>query len=611
MHNKTYFLGLFVFILLVVSCSSGPKKEEEKVQVLEQEKADWILDKTEFVKAIEFNFNTHLADTHRSMFPFDTIFNAYYSADFTPVWMVAFENEKNFDHYLDFLNTYALEEGLEGEWYATDTLAQLKKRMFSSDNPDYSILAIAERIMSTSIVQFHYDHIFGRVNPKDVLGENYMLPRRVVVNFELLSVLNYQNLITKVKEYEVQHYSYQEYKKLLGKWNVLKADTTISWEKIDFQKIEKLAPDSVTTLMPLIAGKLAQMGIITEQEASIADSFVYNKEFKPFIKRAQTSFGLMDDGILGRKTFNIINTTIDSRIEDIRVNMERCRWFLPDTTKKCVWVNIPNYTLVVNYVDSTKEMNVAVGKAKPHDYDEKMAKYQETRKWYDRPKDHSTPQIYSAIKYMVLNPTWTVPASIVQREMYWKMRKDSSYLRRNNYRVYFNKEEIDPDTVNWRKYKATNIPFKFVQKEGEGNALGRVKFIFYNPFSIYLHDTPQKSKFEWTERAVSHGCVRVAEPFTVAEFLLKGNKKVNYDDFRIKLGQEPLEEERLEEYDPLDTLEEIQPIDTTEIIYLHERVPVYFLYNTIFFNEEGHPVFRNDVYGYNRRIYSAMLRKED
>ncbi len=608
MYHKSIFS--FLFILLLSSCNSC-SKEEVVEESLELEAPTWNVDQDELVKAIENNFNTHLADTSRSIFPFDTIYHEYYTKDFNSIWVAAFENKENFNHYLDFLKEYALEEGLEGTWYNTDTLEKLKDKIFSQNKPDYSLLALAERIMSTSIVQFHYDHIFGRVDPTDVLGRLYMLPKRKVVNFDLLSVLDYKELITKVKEYEIQHYSYQEYKKLLGNWHAQKFDSSISWDKIDFKDLLKLGPDSTTTLMPAIANKLVQMGIITEEEAMLADSFVYKREFAPFIKRAQISFGLMDDGILGRKTFKIINTTIDSRIEDIRVNMERCRWYLPDTTKKCVWVNIPNFTLLANYVDSTKEMNVCIGKPRAHDYEKQLAKYKKTGLWYDKPKDHSTPQIYSSIKYMVLNPTWTVPASIVQREMYWKMRRDSSYLRRNNYRLYYGTKELNPDTIDWRLFKATNIPFKFVQKEGEGNALGRVKFIFYNPFSIYLHDTPQKSKFKWTERAVSHGCVRVSEPFDVAEFLLQGNKKVNYDDFRIKLGQEPLDEERLEEYDPLDTLAEIQPIDTTEIIYLHERVPVYFIYNTIFFNAEGHPVFRNDVYGYNRKIYSAMLGKEE
>ena len=93
-----------------------------------------------------------------------------------------------------------------------------------------------------------------------------------------------------------------------------------------------------------------------------------------------------------------------------------------------------------------------------------------------------------------------------------------------------------------------------MQVEGESNALGRVKYIFPNPYSIYLHDTPLKSKFKVKQRAVSHGCVRLAEPFEMARFLLEDNRKVNYDDFRIKMGMEPLDSIRLLEYDPLDTL---------------------------------------------------------
>lgn len=607
MWNKFKHINLILVLLLLVSCNTCTKKKEKS---LVKAAPEWLVDSDALATAIENDLKMVMADTHVA-FPYDTMFGFYYKNKFQSVWLPAFENEDNFDRLLNFVNAYALEEGLHGKWYFTDTLEQIKQKVFASGEPDYGILAIAERLMSIGILRLHKDHVFGRVDPKVVLGNNYMLPKRKVENFNLLSVLSYTNLKKEIKKHEIQHESYTLYKGLLKSWHQLKADSTMNWEEIDFGEVVKIGPDSVTNKMPQIANKLFQMGIITKEEAKLADSFIYNKEFAPLIKRAQTSFGLMDDGILGRKTFKIINTTIESRIEDIQVNMERCRWFLKDTTQKCIWVNIPNFTLVANYIDSTKEMAVCVGKPKQHDFDEKMKKYQKTQKWYDKPKDHSTPQIYAKIKFMVLNPTWTVPSSIVQREMYWKMRRDSSYLRRNNYRVYYKKEELNPDTIKWHKYKATNLPFRFVQAEGDHNALGKVKFIFYNPFSIYLHDTPQKSKFKWTERAVSHGCVRVSEPFQVAEFLLKENKKVNYDDFRIKLGEEPLDEERLEEWDPLDSLAEIQPIDSTEIIYLHERVPIYFLYNTIFFNEFDLPVFRNDVYGYNKLIYKAMLQEEE
>ncbi|MFT4523840.1 MAG: murein L,D-transpeptidase YcbB/YkuD, partial [Bacteroidia bacterium] len=162
------------------------------------------------------------------------------------------------------------------------------------------------------------------------------------------------------------------------------------------------------------------------------------------------------------------------------------------------------------------------------------------------------------------------------------------------------------DSINWAKYSPTKVPFNIVQKAGDENALGKVKFIFPNPFQIYLHDTPQKSKFKWTERAVSHGCVRVEKPLELGAFLTQNIKKYDEDDFRIMMGQEPLDAERLKDYDPLDSLAKLQPIDTTMLIRLEKSIPVYFLYNTIWFDQDGQVQYRNDVYDKNKYIIRAM-----
>ena len=286
--------------------------------------------------------------------------------------------------------------------------------------------------------------------------------------------------------------------------------------------------------------------------------------------------------------------------------MERIRWFELPEEPPFIAVNLPEFALYLHYPDSIAQMKVCIGKARPPSYDGQYDKYLQTGKWWDRPRDFETPQVSSKIHYLVINPTWTVPKSIITREMFYHMRRDSTYLRTNGYGVYYKGKSLNPDSINWKKYKADKIPFNIVQEAGEANALGKVKFIFPNPYQVYLHDTPQKSKFKWTERAVSHGCVRVEDPLKLGSFLMIYHHELDSDDFRIKMGYPPLSEERLEEYDPLDSLAEIQPIDTTEIIRLSESMPVYFLYNTIWFDEEDRPQFRTDVYDKNRRIIEAM-----
>jgi hypothetical protein len=134
-------------------------------------------------------------------------------------------------------------------------------------------------------------------------------------------------------------------------------------------------------------------------------------------------------------------------------------------------------------------------------------------------------QRYSNIDYVILNPTWTVPSSIVGREMYNLIVKNPNYLTKNNYQVLKNGEVINPNSINWRKYSPGNIPFTIRQNAGDDNSLGKIKFTFKNPFDVYLHDTPLKNKFKLNNRAVSHGCVRVQSPVDLTGFVLQQNTK--------------------------------------------------------------------------------------
>jgi murein L,D-transpeptidase YcbB/YkuD len=610
---KTYRPYLFILILLgsVLSCTEKKSHNDsgEKIRVVAHYDMDDVQDEIEdFLKSIK----------KKKSHPFnawaDSVLSFYEERDFHPLWDQGDTLSGVYKDLIAFLTESANKEGLNPEWYTVNELEKSYDKLLTYKRPRYSKRAKLECLISLNMMRIHADHIEGRTNPKDVFGGSYNLPVTKNEEIHLTEILNttlYQEVFDSSS---IRNLEYDSYRELLGKWIELKENGSI-WEVLDFDTIKKIEVGMPTELLPKVARKLWQMGIISNEELSLADSFEYNEEFEPIIKRAQTSFGLMDDGILGRNTIKILNTSIDSRIDEIRANMERIRWFTPDTSEKHILVNIPDYSLKINYIDSVKGMDVCVGKAKSHTFDEQLKKFEVTGKWWDRPQNHQTPQIYSKVRYMVLNPTWTVPQSIVMREMYHLMRRDSTYLSSHGYRVFDGDKELYPDTINWRKYEANNIPFKFVQKEGEANALGKVKFIFSNRFSIYLHDTPQKSKFKWTERAVSHGCVRISDPITMAEFLLKGNEKFSYDDFRIKLGMEPLEEERLKDYDPLDTLAEIRPIDTTELVYLHEKVPIYFLYRTIYFDEEQNPIFRNDVYNKNSILIESMnnasIREEE
>lgn len=534
----------------------------------------------------------------------DTLIDFYAARNFEPVWAATCTDSTGFMKWNQFIEKAAIEEGLYAKWYDLPRINDLRMDILEKNQWNYNQLAAMDIQMSLCLLHIHKDHIVGRTNPKEVFGGNYQLPQRDHSEFDWMSVLSQKEYQTRFAAQSIQDSFYLGLKSELMKYQKLLSDSVV-WEQVDFKDLKKLEPGDATELMPAIAAKLIQMGLINHTVLTSKDSVEYTKSFSKQIKAVQSAYSMTNDGIIGGQSMKLINTSLGDRIAEIMANMERVRWFYEDPQEKKVLVNLPDYTLNMASADSSKSMVVCVGKAKAANYLEQWKKYQESKRWYHKPKNHETPQIYSRIRYMVLNPTWTVPKSIIMREMYWRMLRDSSYLRRNKYRVYQGKNELYPDTINWRKYRANRLPFKIVQVEGEGNALGRVKYIFPNPFSIYLHDTPLKSKFKVKQRAVSHGCVRLAEPFEMARFLLEDNPRVNYDDFRIKMGLMPLDSIRLIEYDPLDTLAKIQPIDSTEVIYLHKPIPVYFVYRTLYFSE-GNPIYRYDIYHKNSAIIEAM-----
>jgi murein L,D-transpeptidase YcbB/YkuD len=262
----------------------------------------------------------------------------------------------------------------------------------------------------------------------------------------------------------------------------------------------------------------------------------------------------------------------------------------------------------MHWEDSIKTMRVCIGKNLPDNYDDLVRTYTDSGWLYKLPKNMETPQIASKITYMVINPTWTIPYSIIRNEMWWKLIKDPAYLKREGYKVYKGKTEVNGDTIQWGKIDKDKIPYQIVQNPGPKNSLGTVKYIFNNPFSIYLHDTPSKSSFKRTQRAVSHGCVRLQDPILFGEYLMQNSDSNNVDDFRIKMGYAPKDPDRLKDYDPADSTAAIHKLVETTIVRLEKPMPLYLDYRTVYFDANWTLHFCYDIYDQNKLILEAMNR---
>jgi len=268
------------------------------------------------------------------------------------------------------------------------------------------------------------------------------------------------------------------------------------------------------------------------------------------------------------------------------VNMERLRWKNKPAETRYVYVNIPDFRLdVIDSGKSVLNMKVCVGEGRNKQYLNSLESYNDTCK-EDKPFPHETPLLYSVIHSVEVNPVWNIPRSIATKEIIVQAADDPYYLSNKGINVYHNDKLVkDPETIDWSKVDPRKDEYEFKQQPGDQNSLGKIKFLFENRSSVYLHDTPAKDAFHYTMRAVSHGCVRLEKPLDLAHNLFR-------DTTRYNLIAKDMQEE-----DP-----------SPEDIALRPRVPVYITYVTCWADQDGQLQFRRDVYGQDIVLYDHMKK---
>lgn len=305
-----------------------------------------------------------------------------------------------------------------------------------------------------------------------------------------------------------------------------------------------------------------------------------------------------------------LNASSESERRILLLNMERFRWRMPETGDNYVMVNIPDFRLTwLDKQDTVITMKVCVGGKRENGYEEKLKAFAKSGNLDDKPKNHETPLLFSKINAIQANPIWNIPVSIAQSEIYWMARKDPYYLSNSNIKVYYKDKLIgEPDTINWSRYSRDKLPFKFKQGSGGGNALGKFKFIFDNSSSIYLHDTNNKNGFNLTNRAISHGCVRIEKPLEFAEKLL--NDDYAYDKLRVEVDMLPVDTTHMNWY----RKRMAKKADTLKTFQLKpawfgpkKAVPLLITYYTAWAQNDKIE-YRPDVYGMDDKLW-AMIKK--
>ncbi|MFZ1470238.1 MAG: L,D-transpeptidase family protein [Paracoccaceae bacterium] len=318
-----------------------------------------------------------------------------------------------------------------------------------------------------------------------------------------------------------------------------------------------LAPGDTGPAVVALRDRMIAMGYLGR---SITGT--YDRSLQTAVQAFQLANGLSADGVAGPGTMAQINTPARERLKSIIVAMERERWMHIDRSTRYVWVNQPDF--MAKIIDGGRTVfstRVVIGKDVP---------------------DQRSPEFSDEMEHMVINPSWGVPRSITVKEYLPLLQRNPNAV--GHLQVVDRRGKVvSRGAVNFAAYTAKTFPFALRQPPSDGNALGKVKFMFPNKYNIYLHDTPSKSLFANDVRAYSHGCIRVADPFDLAHAVLSVQSTDAEAEFdaALKTGRETM-------------------------VKLKATLPVHLVYFTAYPDAKGRIGYRRDVYGRDAKLWQAL-----
>ena len=288
----------------------------------------------------------------------------------------------------------------------------------------------------------------------------------------------------------------------------------------------------------------------------------YDGSIQKAVQSFQTDMGLEADGVAGASTIEQINIGPQERLEAVVVAMERERWMNIERGSRHIWVNLTDFTAkIVDHGRVTFATRSVIGA---------------------QAADRQTPEFSDQMEFMVINPTWNVPRSITTKEYLPMMQRNANAA--GHMKIYDRRGRVVPrSSIDFAAYTERNFPYSMKQPPSDANALGLVKFMFPNPYNIYLHDTPSKSLFSREVRAFSHGCIRLSDPFDFAYALLAAQT-----DDPVGLFQSHLKTRR----------------ETN--VTLDVPLPVHLVYFTAYPSAKGRIEYRRDIYGRDATIFRAL-----
>ncbi len=343
----------------------------------------------------------------------------------------------------------------------------------------------------------------------------------------------------------------------LEKWyfHYLKIAESDKWPVIP--SFDTIKPGMSNSVIPLIRKRLYLSGDLQSCESSYSDT--YDICLVDAVKRFQKRNGQSADGVIGKSTSNILRQSLNQILTKMELNLDRMKMMKREESNRHIMINIPAFKLYFyENGEIFQTMKVITGK-----------------------KKHPTPVFSDTVETVVLNPYWNVPKSIIQKEMIPKLLRNSNAMKKQGIEIRngwgSDAKKISASSVNWSKYRySKSVPYRFAQVPGHKNALGKIKFLFPNKFSVYMHDTPTKHLFKRQRRAYSHGCIRLEKPRELMKTFAGFNSNLDYDRAqKILKGKQ-------------------------QSYYKVEHIPVDVTYLTAWVDPSGIFQMRSDIYSYDK-----------
>ena len=407
---------------------------------------------------------------------------------------------------------------------------------------------------------FHLSEGMVEPNPTD-FDWHIKKPKKNLLKI-LQTTLHDEKLEELVDILQPHHSGYLKLKSALLKYKNIK--NSGGWHKVP--EGPKLRKGDTGKRIADLRSRLIISGDLSDSKSDNEEYF--DEALENSVKKFQARNGLKIDGVVGSGTLSVLNISVENRIEQIKLNMERWRWLPQELGERYIMVNTANFELdIIENGQSVTSTRAIVGRKK-------------------RP----TPALSQKITYMELNPYWNIPHKIAIDDILPNIKEDPNYLRAKNIRVFENWEddanEINSESIDWDTVTKENFAYKLRQDPANSNALGHVKFIFPNEFSIYLHDTPARELFNKTKRTFSSGCIRIEKPIELAAYLLTDNSNWTYEKLTIAVNSKK-----------------------TRTIFLPDPMNIHILYWTAWVDKDGTVNFRDDIYGRDHQLNIALNKK--